>query len=257
MRDGGATSRVVVLDPEPLHAKLVQLVLTDGGHEVVIADGPAMVLAEVTGREVYGVVLEVDLPDISGFQLCTEMRSRGYNGPVVFVTRHHETLPARQSAFECGGDDLLAKPFDPLELRLRIESIARRSAQADRLLTGSVVRVGDAELRVREMTFSVEGRPPAYLTPTEMRLLECLMRNSPRTILRDTLIDRAWPNDFIADSNRVDVYVGRLRRKIQRNPLHAPYIHTVRGVGYAFRAAEGRVVPLRVEQASDGVMTSR
>ena len=89
-----------------------------------------------------------------------------------------------------------------------------------------------------------------------MRLLECLMRNSGITISRDTLIDRAWPRDFIADTNRVDVYVARLRKKIESDPINPDHIKTVRGVGYVFRPMlEDRVVLLhqRSEQAAAGL----
>lgn len=75
------------------------------------------------------------------------------------------------------------------------------------------------------------------LTPTEMRLLECLMRNQRLTISRETLIARTWGYDFVGESNRVDVYVSRLRKKLERNPAEPEYLHTVRGVGYVFRPA--------------------
>lgn len=243
---------MVVFDPEPLNAKLVQLVLAQHGTEVVLVDTHSAALEELTERQIHGVVLEVDLPGFSGFELCAEMRTRGYTGPVLFVTRRRDALQARQSAFECGADDLLVKPFDPQELRLRLESVARRSVQMEQFVAGDTVRVGSAELRVTDMTFSVGGGRTVHLTPTEMRLLECLMRNSPRTIPRDTLIDRAWPDDFIADSNRVDVFVGRLRRKIQPNRSGANFVQTVRGVGYAFRVDEPNVVPLHVKLSTAG-----
>ncbi len=241
---------MVVLDPEPLQAKVVQLVLVETGHEAVIVDSPGILLDEVSQREIYGVVLEVDLPGITGYQLSMEMRTRGYRGPIVLLAQRADTT-ARLNAFECGADDLMVKPFDPQELCLKVDSIARRCAEADRLVMGSVVRVGNSELRVRDMTFVADGRPPVHLTPTEMRLLEFLMRNSPRTLPRDSLIDRTWPNDFIAAANRVDVFIGRLRRKIE---VHANdhLIETVRGVGYAFRPQEKQVLPFRVQPPAGG-----
>jgi DNA-binding response OmpR family regulator len=154
-------------------------------------------------------------------------------------------------AFESGADDFIAKPYDPKELLARVDAAGRRWFNADRQTLGNVLRVGNAELAISDMKFIADGRQPVHLTPTEMRLLECMMRNSSITITRETLIDRAWPNDFIADTNRVDVYVGRLRRKIERHPAEPEYIHTVRGVGYVFRPpATDHVVELPLERTT-------
>ncbi len=231
--------RIVVVDPNPMTAKLLRFVLMEAGHEVVLVRTVDEALAQVVGRETDAVLLEVDLPDMDGFVLCKELRARRYNGPLIFVTERGETAD-KVRAFDYGADDFIVEPFDPLELLARVQSVTRRFKQADYQALGTILKVGDAELSIGELTFRAGGRPPVLLTPTEMRMLECLMRNAQITISRDTLIDRTWGYDFVGDSNRVDVYVRRLRKKIERDPAHPEYIHTVRGIGYVFRPPDCR-----------------
>jgi two-component system, OmpR family, response regulator RegX3 len=239
--------RVVVVDPDRMAGKLLQFVLTDAGHEVVLTKNAAEGLGEVIGRETDAVLLKTDLPapGLDGYELCKELRARRYNGPLIFVTQRRETRD-KLRAFDFGADDYIVEPFDPLELVARLHSVTRRFRHADYQALGTVLKAGDAELSIGELTFRVEGRPPVVLTPTEMRMLECLMRNSNITISRDTLIERTWGYDFIGDSNRVDVYVRRIRKKVERDPAQPEYIHTIRGLGYAFRPpAWGKILDLR------------
>jgi two-component system response regulator RegX3 len=245
MRPGqSAVRRAVVLDPDPMSARVLGFVLSEASYEVVVAASPSALLGEVAHHETHAVVLEADLTGTSGHQLCRELRGRGYTGPLIFISRAADA-PSRIRGLESGADDVLSKPYDVAELVARVDSVARRCRRADHQAMGNVLSVGDAELHVTNLTFTIDGRRRVYLSPTEMRVLECLVRNNGITVTRDTLIDRAWPNDFIADTNRVDVYVGRLRRKIERDPANPEYIHTVRGIGYVFRAqARGQVVEL-------------
>jgi two-component system, OmpR family, response regulator RegX3 len=245
MPQGSPSARpTVVLDPDLLAAKMLRLVLSEAGYSVLLVNSPAMAIAHVGTHEVQAVLLETTLPGMSGYQLCKELRGRGYSGPLVFVSQQTDIV-AKLRAFDSGADDYVVKPFDPQELIARVDSIRRRCSRADHQAMGNVLAVGDAELAVSDLTLTIRGRRPVVLTPTEMRLLECLMRNSGITISRDTLIDRAWPHDFIADTNRVDVYVARLRKKVERDPVNPDHIKTVRGVGYVFRpSAPDRVVML-------------
>jgi two-component system response regulator RegX3 len=100
-----------------------------------------------------------------------------------------------------------------------------------------VVEVGDTALDVGQLQFTALGRRSALLTPTEMKILECLMRNANAVISRETLIERTWGYDYEGGSNRVDVYIRRLRKKIEEVPDDPLFIHTVRGLGYVYRDA--------------------
>ncbi len=239
--------RIVVLDGDSMTSKLLRFVLTDAGHQVVVASSATETLRGAIGFGTDAVLLQTDSAGANGYEVCKELRGRGYNGPLLFVSQSRET-PDKLRAFDYGADDFIVKPFDPMELVARVESAARRFRQADHQSLGSVLKVGDAELSIGELTFRVDGHRPVSLTPTEMRLLECLMRNASITVSRDTLIDRAWHHGFDGDTNRVDVYIGRLRKKIERNPGRPEYIQTARGVGYVFRPTKTSILKLPVGQ---------
>jgi len=229
-----AQRRVLILDPDPLEASLLMCLLTEASYNAVLVDGVSELIDQIARPDTHAVLLEMDVKGVPGHQICEQVRGCGYRGPLIFVSRQRDPQD-RVTALRRGADDFVVKPYDPHELIARIEAVARRSFISDRLAAGNVVRVGDAELAISEMRFTGDNRPSVYLTPTEMRLLECLMRNRSVTIRRETLIERAWPDDYLADTNRVDVYVARLRKKIETDPLRPEYIQTVRGFGYVFR----------------------
>jgi len=239
--------KVLVREHDSITGKLLRFILSEAGHQVVLALSAAETLRAAIGFGTNAVVLETG-PAGDDYDLCKELRGRGYNGPLLCISQRGE-IADKLRAFECGADDFIVKPFDPRELIARLESAARRFRRADQQAPGTIVRVGDAELSIGELTFRVDGRRPVLLTPTEMRLLECLMRNPSVTISRDTLIDRVWNNGFVADTNRVDVFIGRLRKKIERDMARPDYIQSVRGIGYVFRRPRNG---LQMPAAPDG-----
>jgi two-component system, OmpR family, response regulator RegX3 len=226
--------RIIVLYSPGLVGKVINLILTDADHEVLMTQDGDEALSKVGETEIDGVLIRTDIPDLDSIKLCKELRAVRFNGPILFLS-HRTDLESKLNAFENGADDYLLEPFEPDELLARVEAMARRCRHLDQQPMGSVVKVGDAELSMGEMTFHSQGQPPVTLTPTEMRLLERLMRNAGITITRDTLIERTWGYDFFGDSNRVDVYIARIRKKIEPDPANPRYLHTIRGAGYVFR----------------------
>lgn len=230
-------TRVVVVEDDLFAAKIISFVLRDKGYDVTTVSSGRQSYDEIVGRETDLVLLDVNLPDCNGFDLCTELRSRRYKGPVIFLTGQCD-LTSKIEGFKVGADDYLVKPYEPAELAARADSVVRRYHSADQQALGTVVVVGDSELSMSTFTYSSAIVPPVVLAPTEVRLLECLMRNSGVVLSRGTLIDRTWGYDFVGDTNRVDVYIRRLRNKIESNPAEPTYLQTVRGLGYVFRAGD-------------------
>ena len=225
---------IVVVDPEPVQAKLLGFILEEAGHTVTLVPNGAQALAAVPSRETAAVLLESELPDMEGTELCKELRARRYSGPMIFVS-HRGQRHDKISAFDHGADDYVVEPYDPQELLARVDAVVRRCRHADFHPLGTVLKVGAVELSIGELTVRTEHGREITLTPTEMRILECLMRNSPITISRDTLIERTWGYDFAVEGNRVDVYVMRLRKKLEVDPAQPQFLQTVRGIGYVFR----------------------
>lgn len=229
-------SRIVLVEDDAVSARVIRFILDDEGFETVVASRGSQAFPEILGRETHLAILDVNLPDIDGFVLCRELRARRYNGPIIFLTARGD-INDKLEGFRIGADDYLVKPFEPLELMARVQSVVRRFRSTDRQPLGTILRVGDAHLAIGELTYESGVTSKTVLTPTEMRLLECLMRNSNIVVSRDTLIERVWGYEFVGDDNRVDVYIRRLRCKIEQDPSHPRYLQTIRGLGYMFGAS--------------------
>lgn len=233
--------RIITLHGSAMVAKIIKLILEDAGHDVIVTQSPGGLTEELAEHETHAVIIGVDPGKFDSLKLCKEVRASGYTGPVIFIS-HENGLEDKLSAFRNGADDYIIEPFEPEEFLARVEATARRCRHIDNQPLGAVINVDDAELSIGDMTFHRKGEPPISLTPTEMRLLERLMRNTGLTISRDTLIERTWGYEYFGDSNRVDVYIARLRKKIEPDPAKPRYLHTVRGAGYVFRVREPRGV---------------
>lgn len=225
---------VVIVDDDSVTSKVLRFLLEDEGYQTSVLNRGSGVVEQVTNQETDLVILDVNLPDIDGFTLTKLLRSRRYFGPIILLSGRH-AITDKVEGFNVGADDYVTKPYEPLELLARVQSVIRRSKRKDQQPLGSVLQVEDAELSLGELTFRSSKTPPVRLTPTEMKVLEVLMRNSWIVVSRDTLAERVWGYDILGDTNRVDVYVRRVRRKIEPNPREPHYLHTVRGAGYVFR----------------------
>lgn len=189
------------------------------------ADGAAALRAVADPAHVDAVVLDIGLPDSDGRDVCQAMRARGLDAPVLFLTVH-DGLVDRLSGFSSGGDDYLPKPFHLVELAARLRAALRRAGRrADVDVCGIRLDPTRHLLECSERT--------ASLTPTEFRLLACLMAQPGAVVRRRTLLRAGWPEGAFVSDNTLDQYLARLRRKL-REVDAAPGIGTVRGVGYRF-----------------------
>jgi two-component system, OmpR family, response regulator MprA len=227
--------RLLVVDDDRGLRDVLRRALTLSGYEVALADSGAVALADVAADEPDAIVLDIGLPDIDGLEVCRLLRREGNRVPVLMLTAR-DAVADRIDGLDAGADDYLVKPFDVDELRARIRALLRR-AGPDAAAPQPALAFGDLVLDPDEHGVRVAGRF-IELTRTEFGLLELLMRN-PRRVLGHSLIyDRVWGYDFGPSSNALRVYVGYLRRKLDDAGARA-VIHTVRGVGYALREAEG------------------
>ncbi|GAA4212804.1 response regulator transcription factor [Actinocatenispora rupis] len=215
--------RVLVVEDDHGLRDVLARGLRDERFDVVTAADGAGALRTVDGR-VDAAVLDIGLPDADGRDVCAAMRADGLDLPVVFLTAR-DTLPDRLSGFSAGGDDYLPKPFHVAELAARIRAALRRS--------GRTAGIAVDGLRLDPVRHEVRtGGVAVPLTPTEFRLLACLMAEPGAAVRRHALVAAGWPAGAQVSANTLDQYLLRLRRKV--NDLGAR-IDTVRGVGYRFR----------------------
>lgn len=202
--------------------------LADDGYAVDVAyDGvEGEELAEFTAYDL--IILDVMLPRKDGLDVCRSLRSKRIRTPVLMLTAR-DALSDRVSGLDSGADDYLVKPFEMDELRARLRALLRRESEDK----NSVLSIAD--LRLDPATHFVErSGQPIELTSREYALLEYLMRNPNRLITRQMAENSLWSYDSHVASNVVDVYIRRLRRKVD-DPFEVKLIETVRGSGYRIR----------------------
>lgn len=222
-------SRILVVEDEISIADVVCTALRYNGHGVTHAMAGVQGLDEAMNGDFDLIVLDVMLPGLDGFDICRRLRDAGRFVPVLFLTARADP-DDRIKGFVTGGDDYLAKPFSIDELVLRVHAILRRTSDAPR---SDVLRVGDLTLdpgahEVRRAGEVIE------LSPTEYRLLHYLMSNVGVVVSKSQILMNVWDYDYDGSENVVELYVGYLRRKIDRG--REPLIHTRRGAGYIVRA---------------------
>jgi two-component system, OmpR family, response regulator len=226
----GGRRRILIVEDDPETAGQLVDALTKNGYQVDLAANGNDALR--LGRSTEYAVMTMDrmLPDIDGLAVMRNLREDGVVVPVLIISALGE-IDDRVRGLRAGGDDYLVKPFAFVELVARIEALARRSAI---VVKETVLRVGDLELDLVSRTATRLGRE-IKLLPREFQLLEYLIRNEGHVVSRAMLLQHVWDLHFDPATNIIDVYVGRVRRKVDGREDY-PLIHTVRGVGYSVRA---------------------
>ncbi len=221
----------VVEDDEDI-ARLISHNLKAAGFGVQSFISSASVLTEAARERPALFLLDVMLPGSDGFELCRHIRQTPALSaiPIIFLTA--KTAEAdRVKGLELGGDDYITKPFSPRELVARLRTVLRGVSQAP--AGTEVLRLGDLEIDISSMTVQVQGRI-VTTTTREFRLLEYLATHRGRVLTRDQLLDAVWRETPFVTPRSIDVYVRRLREKIEPDPHHPQYLKTLRGIGYRF-----------------------
>jgi two-component system OmpR family response regulator len=226
----GARRRILVIEDDPETAEqLVDFLETRGYATDLAVDGnEGLRLAQSAPYAV--IVIDRMLPGIDGIAVIRRLREAGTVTPALIVSALGE-VDDRVRGLRAGGDDYLVKPFAFVELLARVEALARRSAT---VVKETVLRVGDLELDLVSRTVNRGGRA-VELLPREFQVLEYLVRNEGHVVPRAMLLEHVWDLHFDPTTNIIDVYVGRVRRKVDSEQAY-PLIHTIRGVGFCVRA---------------------
>jgi two-component system response regulator MprA len=222
--------RVLIVEDDPRVRSSLDRALRAHGYVTETASTGAEGLAMASGAP-DAIVLDVNLPDISGFEVCRALRRRGERTPVLMLTAR-DAVEDRVEGLDAGADDYLVKPFALTELLARIRALLRRGGELGEA-DGTTLHFGGVTLDLEAMTADREDRQ-LELTRTEFLLLELFLRNPGRVLTREVIMDRVWGMDARASSNGVEVYVGYLRRKLEAGG-EPRLVHTVRGFGYALR----------------------
>jgi len=217
--------RILLAEDDRKTSAYLERGLAENGFVVDVADKGPDALQLVIAAEYDLVVLDVMMPDMDGWAVLSEMRRRGRQTPVLFLTAR-DAVEDRVKGLELGADDYLVKPFAFSELLARARSILRRGAARQ----PEVLRVADLEVDLSRHR-ARRGGTPLDLAPKEFALLSLLVRRSGEVLSRTLIADQVWGINFSTDTNTIDVAVRRLRSKVDE-PFSKALIHTVRGIGY-------------------------
>jgi DNA-binding response OmpR family regulator len=222
---------ILVADDDMLSVKLTTFLLESSGYSVITAYNAQDVISRVSQRDPDLVLLDVELSQSNGFEVCRQIR-RTSDVPIIFLTGRVR-VDDRVMGLQIGGDDYMTKPFEPTELLARIEAVLRRR-DSDTVVPISQLCQGDLTVDPIEHRAQFADGHSVQLTPIEFRLLYYMMKNSGRVLSSDQILAKVWRYDDESGNNLVAVYVRRLRNKIEEDPKHPRYIVTLPNLGYKF-----------------------
>jgi DNA-binding response OmpR family regulator len=222
---------ILVVDDDQFANSLVQFVLSKEGYEVETTDNPRGALHMIQKRIPDLLIIDVMMPYINGFEFATRLRNDGYDIPIIFMTAQ-DAIESKLQGFNIGADDYICKPFNHQELVARVQAVIRRVKHNAKIGNNSICS-GQFELFPGELKVVIPGNAPITLTPTEMQVLRVLMGSAGQIVDRDQLLSEVW-NDSENNSNIVDVYIRRLRLKLEEDADKPLHIISVRGLGYRF-----------------------
>jgi DNA-binding response OmpR family regulator len=226
--------RILIVEDERAVARSLEYALAHEGYDVSWAGTGQQALQLAHSQDPHLILLDIRLPDISGFDVCRQLRAQGSRVPILILTARDEEVD-RVLGLELGADDYVVKPYSLRELISRIRALLRRT-YGDLALAPKEGRVAFGPIEVDLERWLVYRDGQLFdLTPTEFRLLRYLVTHPGRPFSREALIDAVWGYDTLVGSERtVDVHIRHLREKLEPDPTHPRWLVTVRGVGYKF-----------------------
>jgi DNA-binding response OmpR family regulator len=229
-----AGERILIVEDEPAVARGLEYGLSREGFEVLWAETGQRALALARGEAPHLILLDIRLPDLSGFDVCRQLRSEGRRLPILMLTARDEEMD-KVLGLELGADDYIVKPYSLREVISRIRAALRRAyGELAAVAPGASIRFGDVEMDMERLRVTRRGEA-VDLTPTEFRLLRYLVSHPDRPFSREQLIEAVWGYEGGVGSDRtVDVHIRHLREKLEPDPANPRWLVTVRGIGYKF-----------------------
>ncbi len=222
--------KILIVDDEPLIVKGLKYSLEQDGYETDTAEDGEEAMNKFFAGQFDLVLLDVMLPKLDGMEVCQRIRERS-NVPIIMLTAKGDDMN-KIMGLDYGADDYMTKPFNILEVKMRIKAILRRISPQNND-TQRVLTVRDLKLSVNNRSVKV-GERDVNLTAKEFDLLHLFMTNRGQVYSRENLLETIWKYDYLGDLRTVDVHIRRLREKIEKVPGQPEYIMTKWGVGYYF-----------------------
>lgn len=226
------TARILIVDDEPDVARILQKSLVAQKYEVLIAHDGKNALTLVEERHPDLLLLDINLPDLSGLDICKQLRARSQLPSIIVISiRNKEREKVR--ILDAGADDYIAKPFGIDEVLARVRVALRHAAYIKPTESVVTLSLGPLTVDTAQRRVQMDGED-IKLTPTEYDLLLIFLRNQGKVLTQRMLLTQIWGNEETRQSNYLHVYVAHLRRKLERDPAHPRFFQTISGIGYRF-----------------------
>jgi DNA-binding response OmpR family regulator len=223
--------RLLLVEDERKVASFIARALRENSYAVDTVENGEKALELGTDVTYDAILLDVRLPGLSGIEVCRELRQQGIEAPILMLTARG-LVEQRVQGLDAGADDYLTKPFVLAELLARVRALVRRGLHSG----NAKLRYADLELD-RHRRRATRGKEAVPLTSKEFALLELFLLRAPELVTRSEIVEHVWDRHFDSETNLVEVYVNRLRQKVDLN-RSAKLIHTIRGVGYRLGLTE-------------------
>jgi two-component system alkaline phosphatase synthesis response regulator PhoP/two-component system response regulator VicR len=225
--------KILVIDDEAAIRDLIELILKRENYQVKTAENGALGLKELGIFQPDLVILDLMLPDYSGYDLCREIVKTS-TIPVIMLSAKHEIID-KVLGLELGAEDYMTKPFDNRELLARIKVVLRRYETSEQNSNNTMVPVRHEDLEIDFETKRVlKGGVLISLTAKEFKILETLSKRPKKVFTRDELLEMVWGYDYSGDTRSVDMTIMRLRKKLEDDTENSRYVKTIYGFGYQF-----------------------
>jgi len=224
-------AKILIVEDEPHMLAGIRDNLEFEGYEVDTAADGQIGLNKIIENNYALILLDVMLPNVSGFDICKKIRKQGIKTPIIFLTAKSEEID-KVIGLESGGDDYITKPFSLRELLARIKAVLRRTEDVQSESGNTqMVEIGNLTINFENYNAFINNQP-VKLSMKEFEILQFLFKNKNSTITRDTLLDKIWGYDYQPSSRTIDNFILKLRQKIEDDHNNPKYILTVHGIGY-------------------------
>lgn len=228
--------KILVIDDNPHLVKMLQLCLERQDYEVIAAHGGSEGLRKFQDTRPDLVILDIMMPDMDGWETCRSLREMSPGVPILILTMLKEKANVVRG-LALGADEFMVKPFRPGELVARIQALLRRASMAKAPSHPSFYDDGNLAIDFERQQVYLRGQP-VNLSPTEFRLLACLVRNAGQVVPHKALLTRVWGPEYADETHYVKIYIRYLRQKIEECPKRPKYVLTEWGIGYRFQGTQ-------------------
>lgn len=228
------TKKILIVEDEPSLVFTLKDTLEAESYDVTVVEDGAEAVETVQQFEPDLMILDLMLPNVSGYEICKEIRDLKYTFPIIMLTAKDQETD-KVTGLNLGADDYITKPFGVKELLARIKARLRRANAYSKSGPAELLKLGDIKIDLNDGKVLKPNQKEEELSTREVEIIEFFLSNANRPISRDDLLEKVWRYEYSTNTRTVDVHISKLRAKIEKNPDDPKFLVTLHGVGYMLR----------------------